>query len=134
MTNDQRPTTNDQRLNRRPMSLGDLPKRRLPLEGSRIKSHSLTRRVRLRYRDCREERARVGMLGCPEERARGAKLHDLAEVHHRDTVADVLDQAQVVRDEEVRQIELLPQIHQEVDDLRLYGDVECRDRLVEDQK
>src|SRR5262252_3072474 len=99
------------------MSLGDLPKRRLALKRSRIQSYSLTRRVGVWNRDRREERARVGMLWCGEQRVCRPKLADPAEVHHRDAVANVLDQAEVVRDEEVSQIELPPQIHQEVDDL-----------------
>ena len=37
----------------------------------------------------------------------GADLDDLAEVHHRHAVADVLDDGQVVGDEQVRQAELV---------------------------
>ena len=46
----------------------------------------------------------------------------------------MLDQPQVVRDEEVRQLQPLLQIHQQVDDLRLDRDVQRRDRLVGDDE
>ena len=46
----------------------------------------------------------------------------------------MLDQPQIVRDEQIGQLELLLQIHQQVDDLRLHRDVERRDRLVEHQE
>ena len=54
----------------------------------------------------------------------------LADVHHRHPVADVLDHAQVVGDEEVGQPELLLQIEQQIEDLGLHRDVERGDRLV----
>ena len=46
----------------------------------------------------------------------------------------MLDQPQVVRDEQVGQLQLLLQIHQQVDDLRLHREVERRHRFVEHQK
>ena len=60
-------------------------------------------------------------------------LHDLAEVHHGDAVGDVSDDREVVRDEEVREPELVLELDEQVDDLRLDRDVERGDRLVEDQ-
>jgi hypothetical protein len=48
-------------------------------------------------------------------------LHHLAGIHYRDAVADVAHHGQVVRDEQVREIEFLLQVHQQVDDLRLDG-------------
>ena len=46
--------------------------------------------------------------------------------------ADVLDDAEIVRDEEVGQAELALQVAEQVEDLRLHRDVERRDRLVAD--
>ena len=43
-------------------------------------------------------------------------------------------QPQIVRDEEVRELQPLLQIHQQVDHLRLHRDVERRHRLVEDDE
>ena len=47
-------------------------------------------------------------------------------------MADVLDDREVVRDEEVGEAELRLQVHEQVDDLRLHRDVERRDGLVAD--
>ena len=69
--------------------------------------------------------ARVG-----EEFLRFGQFHNLAGVHHRDAVTDVPHDAKVVRDKNIRQLELLLQIHQQVDDLRLDGHVERRHGFV----
>ena len=63
-----------------------------------------------------------------------ARLDDLAEVHHRHAGADVAHEPQIVRDEEVGQLQPLLQIEQQVDDLRLNRDVERGDRLVGDDE
>jgi hypothetical protein len=59
------------------------------------------------------------------------ELGDVAEVHHRDPVGDVPDDREVVRDEQVGEVEVLLEVLEEVDDLGLDGHVERRDRLVE---
>ena len=57
----------------------------------------------------REQRTRVGMArGGRYSAAFGRELHDPAEIHHRDAAGDVADDAQVVRDEQIRQGELGP--------------------------
>ena len=61
-------------------------------------------------------------------------LDDLAEVHHRDPRRRVADNGEVVRDEEVRQVEPSLKRLQEVDDLRLDRHVECGDGFVENEK
>ena len=62
------------------------------------------------------------------------QLRHLAQVHHGNTRADVLDDAQVVRDEQIGQPQLLLQVHQNVEDLRLHRDVQRRDRLIRHDK
>src|SRR6185503_7635607 len=57
-----------------------------------------------------------------------------AQVHHGDAIADVLDDGQVVGDEQVREVHAALQVAQQVDDLRLDGDVEGRHRLVGDDE
>ena len=66
------------------------------------------------------------------ERGRVAlgELDDAAEVHHRDPAADVAHDGEVVGDEEVREVEALLQLTQQVDDLRLDRHVERGHRLV----
>lgn len=73
------------------------------------------------------------MPGCGVHVTGEAGLDDLAGVHHRDAVADVLHHRQVVGDEHQGQVEFVDQIRDEVEDLRTDGDVEGADRLVRDQ-
>src|SRR3990172_1091709 len=61
-------------------------------------------------------------------------LYYLARIHHRYTVADVAHRREVVRDEEVGQPKPVLQLLQQVDDLRLDGDVEGRERLITDEE
>lgn len=57
-------------------------------------------------------------------------LNELAVVHDKNAVADVFDHREVVRDEQVRELESLLQVLQQVDYLRLHADVECADGFV----
>ena len=57
-------------------------------------------------------------------------LDDLAQVHHGDPVGDVLHHREVVRDEQIREVELPLQVVQEVQDLCLDRDVERRHGFV----
>ena len=69
-----------------------------------------------------------------ERRACRRSLDDLAEIHDRDAVGDVLHHREVVGDEDVGEAEAALQVLQQVDDLRLDRDVERRDRLVADDE
>jgi hypothetical protein len=70
------------------------------------------------------------MLG-PRRQAAGRRdLDDAPEIHHGDAVADVLHRRQVVRDEQVGQVQLVLQPLQQVEHLRLDRHVQRRDRLV----
>ena len=71
-----------------------------------------------------------GCFGVAVERVALGHLDDLAQVHHGDPVGHVLHDRQVVRDEQVRELELLLQVVEEVQDLRLDRDVERRDGFV----
>src|SRR5580704_11193066 len=58
------------------------------------------------------------------------ELDDLAEIHHRHPMGQVLDNGEVVADEQEREPKLALQILQQVHDLGLDGHVEGRDRFV----
>src|SRR6516162_459753 len=64
------------------------------------------------------------------EVARSRHLYDRAEIHHGHAGADVLDDGKVVGNENISQTERLLQVFQQIDDLRLNGDVERRYWLV----
>ena len=64
----------------------------------------------------------------------GAELHRAARVHDHHRLGDLGDDAQVVRDQDHADVELLLHPVDQLEDLRLHGDVERRRRLVGDQE
>ena len=64
----------------------------------------------------------------------GGRFDDLTQIHHGHVIADVLDDGQVVRDEDVGKRKLLLQVDQQVDDLGLDRDIEGRHRFVADDE
>ncbi len=76
----------------------------------------------------------VGVARVREELAGGGHLDDLAEVHHRDPVAHVAHDRQVVGDEDVGEAELGLEVEEQVEHLGLDRDVEGRHRLVADDQ
>ena len=64
----------------------------------------------------------------------GRELDDPPEIHDRDAARQVPHHAQVVRDEQIRELEAPLQLEQEVQDLRLDRHVERRHRLVGDDE
>ena len=73
------------------------------------------------------ERVRVELV-------RRGDLDDRPEVHDGDAVGDVTHDREVVRDEEVGEVELRLERLEQVEDLRLDRDVERGDRLVGDDE
>ncbi len=73
------------------------------------------------------------MLRRVEDLVDRAALDGAAEIHDDDVVRHFGDDAHVVGDEDDGEATLLLQPAQEVEDLRLSGDVERRRRLVGDQ-
>ena len=78
-----------------------------------------------------KQRLGVGMQRMIEELLRFRHLHQPAEIHDDDHLAHVADGTEVVRDEEIAEALLLPQVFQQVHDLRADRDIERRDRLIE---
>ena len=84
--------------------------------------------------DRRQQRLGIGVQRPVVERLLVGDLDQLAEIHHRDAVADVLHHRKVMGNEQIGEAEALLQILQQVDDLRLDRDVERRHRLVADDQ
>ncbi len=76
----------------------------------------------------------VGVPGPGVERLPVGDLDDLAEVHHGDPFGEVPYDGEVVRDEDEGDAELPLEVLQQVDDLRLDGDVQGGDGLVGDDQ
>ena len=64
------------------------------------------------------------MRWVPEEIRGRRSLHDLAEVHHRDPIAEMLHHSKVVSDKEIREPELLLKFGEQIQHLRLDRDVQ----------
>ena len=92
------------------------------------------RRRRIGLRLGGEQFARIGMLGRGEHALDRAALDDLALVHHADAVGDLAHDAEVVGDEQHRHAEPGLRVLEQLEDLRLHGDVERGRRLVGDQQ
>ena len=89
---------------------------------------------RVRDRHGGEQRLRVRVHRLFIEFVAFRQLNNLAQVHHSDTVGNVTNHRQVMRNEQVGQVELFLQVFEQVDDLRLDRHIERRDRLVADDK
>ncbi len=74
------------------------------------------------------------MAGAAVETFRRGLLYDGAQIHDGNPLAEMLHQGQVVRNEQIGQAELLLQILEQIDDLGLNGEVECRNGLVGDDQ
>jgi len=90
--------------------------------------------VRVGAWHCRQQGLGVGVFRLTVNARRSRKFHDVAQVHHGDAVADILDYGQVVRHEEISQGEGLLQVVQQVEHLRLDRHVQRRDRFVADDQ
>ena len=99
-----------------------------------LQHHALGAPRRVRNRRRRQQRPGVGVLAVGIELLRWRDLDDAAEIHHRDTAADMFDDAQIVRNEEIGQLEFLLQILHQVQDLRLDRHVERGNRFVGDDE
>ena len=51
-------------------------------------------------------------------------------MHHRHAIADLANDAQVVGDENVSELELLLQLREQIENPGLYRDVECGDGFI----
>ena len=90
--------------------------------------------VAVQARHGAEQAPGVGMLRPTEQVLRAAVLHRAARVHDEDVVGELGDDPQVVGDQDDGGVELLLQTADQVEDLRLDGDVERRGRLVGDEQ
>ena len=88
--------------------------------------------ARRQRRQLLEQRLRVRMIGALEDLVGGRQLDHAAQVHDGHAVRDVADHAEVVADEQVRQVQLAAQPLEQVQHLRLDRHVQRRHRLVAD--
>src|SRR5882672_1313143 len=82
------------------------------------------------HRHRADERLRVRVQWFLEDLSRFADLYNLAEIHHCDAVGDVFHHGEIVRDEDEREVHLAGELREEIDDLRLDGNIERAHRFV----
>src|ERR1700674_4816614 len=87
-------------------------------------------KARIRFGDRRQEGLGIWMLWRREQFFGGRGLDDPADVHYRDPLADVLDDAEVVRDEEIGKPKSFLKFEEEVQDLCLDRHVQSGDGFV----
>ena len=75
-------------------------------------------------RHTREQRLGIRMHRVPVELLGWGDLHNFPEIHDDDAVAEILNYAKVVSDEQEGEPKLILQVLQQVDDLCLDGDIE----------
>ena len=80
--------------------------------------------------NCGDEHSGVGLSGSAQNCLRRPRLDKLTGLHHRDSVRKFFDDGQVVADEQAGKAVLGLQLAQQLQHLRLYGDVQGRRRLV----
>src|SRR5262245_42276794 len=90
-----------------------------------------SRRSRVRGGDCRQQSHGIRVQWGSKDCIPVAQLHQCAQVHNRNAARDVLGHRQVMHDKQVGQAKLTLQVSQKVQYLRLNGDIEGGDRLVE---
>src|SRR4051794_17658871 len=101
----------------------DLADRHQPLAGMHVEA-----------RDGAEQRLEIGVARIGEDVAHLARFHHLAPVHDDDFLGDVGDHTQIMGDHQHRHAQLDLKVADELEDLRLDGDVEGGGRLVRDQQ
>src|SRR6185312_8832066 len=67
-----------------------------------------------------------------EDLRRRTRLDDAAEIHYRDAIGHVLDHREIMRDDHESEVELAPQLLQQIENLRLHRDIKGRGWLVAD--
>ena len=74
------------------------------------------------------------MLWCAEDRLRCAVFNNDAALHHRNVVAQVFDNGEIMGDKDKGQVKISAQLIEQVNDLCLHRHIERRYSLVTDQQ
>ena len=82
----------------------------------------------------RQQRLRIRMIRALEKLQRRRGLDDAPQIHDDHAVGEVLDHAEIVADEQIREVEVGSELHEEIQHLRLNRDIERGDRFVADQQ
>lgn len=81
-----------------------------------------------------KQRLRIRMSRRTQHFIDQTALDDAPEVHYRHLMRQILHHGEIVRDEQIGQAEFVMQRLEQIENLRLYRDVEHRSRLVADDQ
>lgn len=95
-----------------------------------VRGIALLRKVR----DRGQQEPRVRVRRAVVDVLRVADLHDIPAVEHRDAVTEIVDDIEVVRNEEHREILLAVDLLEKIENLGADGHIERGDRLVRDDQ
>jgi hypothetical protein len=101
---------------------------------SMVVSRRVPGQVPVDPRHCVYQSPGIGMARIGEHLLGRPLLHNLAGIHHDHALAHIRDHAERVADENDRRTEIAVELHDQVENLRLDGDVERGGRLVGDQQ
>lgn len=74
------------------------------------------------------------MPWCTEDFVPACNLNNLPKIHHGNLVANLRDNRQIVRNKQVRQVELCLQIRKQIDHLSLNRHIQSRNSLIRDDQ
>ncbi len=86
--------------------------------------------LRIRNGHSGKKRPSIRVFSVAVDGLAGGDFDNLSQIHDRHSVADMLDHPEIVRNEKIGEMHLLLELLEEIDDLRLDGDIQGGDRLI----
>src|SRR5512139_321114 len=88
----------------------------------------------IRFGNGREQSFRIRMPGAVEKLFRASMFHQLSDVHHHNAVANVFDHAEIMRDEQIGEMEFALQVLEKIERLRLDRNIQRADGFITDHQ
>ncbi len=85
-------------------------------------------------RNLRQQGLGIGVVGRAKQLLHRRALDHTAQIHDHHAVTQMLDHAQVMADEQIRQAQFVSQVHEQIEDLRLNRHIERRHRFIAHQQ
>ena len=94
-------------------------------------NHALALHARIGVWHSRDQGLRVGVLWRVENGLRRPLLHNNAKIHYRHLISDMFHDRKIMRDEDIGEAEFRLEIDKQVQNLGLDGDIQSRNRLIQ---
>ena len=76
----------------------------------------------------------IGMNRIAKQNLSGCNFHDASSLHNGNAISHIIDHGKIVRDENRRQVQLALQAYQQIENLCLNRNIQCRNRFITDQQ